>query len=68
VAQYLARHGWVRLTSGRAQAGPTWVVPVPGHEIDVKDVMEQLKRQGRPFGFAAGGGGVTEGGPAWYFR
>ncbi|MGE0543373.1 MAG: J domain-containing protein [Dehalococcoidia bacterium] len=67
-AQMLARSGWVTLIDKRSERGPLIVVPHDGHRSEVDLLFQDLKRAGVPLVYARGGGGVTEGQPAWLMR
>jgi hypothetical protein len=45
-----------------------FVVPHDGHRAEVDLLFHDLKRAGLPLVYARGGGGVTEGQPAWLMR
>ena len=67
-AQVLAQAGWVTLVDKRSEHGPLYIVPQAGKRADVDLLFHDLKRCGLSLVYARGGGGVTEGQPAWLIR
>jgi hypothetical protein len=67
-AQFLAQTGWVTLVDKRPERGPLYVVPQADRRVAVDLLFQEMKRAGVPLVYARGGGGMTEGQPAWLMR
>ncbi|MGH2588803.1 MAG: DnaJ domain-containing protein [Dehalococcoidia bacterium] len=68
VAQYLAQVDWVRLVDKRAERGPLYIVPHEEKRDEIDSLFNEFKRRGLPLTYAKGGGGVSDGQPAWFTR
>jgi hypothetical protein len=65
VAALLERSGLAVLVDKRPMRGPLFIIPRDQHREAVDQLLADLKREGARLLLARGGGGVTDGSPAW---